>query len=316
MQPITTSLVGGILPFGAVFTELFFIMSSTWNHEFYYLFGFLSLVLLIVLITCAEISIALTYCQLTSEDYRWWWTSFSASGSSGLYVFSYSIMYFNSRFQIRHWVSVLMYFGYMFIMSCIFGLINGAVGFYSTFAFVRGIYGSIKIESAQTTGCLAWLGCGIPQQDAAMPLVEAELQRQSLEAQMTSSNKHFHKKKKYIYIYTHLHAHIQVYIHFHLHRHLQVHIYIYVCTYKQVYTLLQHNTLIHSYLSESYRNTSILEFPWNIHQLEFLRCTPENQHEAWSMAKEDGHHFAQHQVLDPMDGFPVNFHIISDTNRG
>ena len=36
-------------------------------HRFYYLFGFLSLVLVIVLITCAEISIALTYFQLTSE---------------------------------------------------------------------------------------------------------------------------------------------------------------------------------------------------------------------------------------------------------
>ena len=35
--------------------------------RFYYLLGFLSLVLLIVLITCAEISIALTYFQLTSE---------------------------------------------------------------------------------------------------------------------------------------------------------------------------------------------------------------------------------------------------------
>lgn len=49
----------------------------------------------------------------------------------------------------------------MFIMSCIFGLISGAVGpglslhlsylaslrgFYSTFMFVRGIYGSIKID--------------------------------------------------------------------------------------------------------------------------------------------------------------------------
>ncbi|CAK8987253.1 Transmembrane 9 superfamily member 9 (Endomembrane protein 2) (Transmembrane nine protein 9) (AtTMN9) [Durusdinium trenchii] len=67
-------------------------MSSIWLHEFYYLFGFLSLVLLIVLITCAEISIALTYFQLTSEDYRWWWTSFSASGCSGIYVFLYSIM--------------------------------------------------------------------------------------------------------------------------------------------------------------------------------------------------------------------------------
>ena len=27
-----------------------------------------------------------------AEDYRWWWTSFSASGSSGIYVFLYSVM--------------------------------------------------------------------------------------------------------------------------------------------------------------------------------------------------------------------------------
>eukprot|EP00403_Amphidinium_massartii_P020157 CAMPEP_0178417190 /NCGR_PEP_ID=MMETSP0689_2-20121128/24447_1 /TAXON_ID=160604 /ORGANISM="Amphidinium massartii, Strain CS-259" /LENGTH=496 /DNA_ID=CAMNT_0020038549 /DNA_START=3 /DNA_END=1490 /DNA_ORIENTATION=+ len=30
IQPVFTSLVGGVLPFGAVFTELFFIMSSLW----------------------------------------------------------------------------------------------------------------------------------------------------------------------------------------------------------------------------------------------------------------------------------------------
>jgi len=146
MSPLATSLVGGILPFGAVFTELFFIMSSLWLHEFYYLFGFLSLVLVIVIITCAEISIALTYFQLTSEDYRWWWTAFASSGSSAIYVFMYSIMYFNTRLQIRHWVSVLMYFGYMFIISCIFMLISGSVGLLASLKFVRGIYGSIKID--------------------------------------------------------------------------------------------------------------------------------------------------------------------------
>merc|ERR1719230_893205 len=66
-NPVFTSLIGGILPFGAVFTEMFFIMTSLWQHQFYYLFGFLGLVLVILLVTCAEISIALTYFQLTSE---------------------------------------------------------------------------------------------------------------------------------------------------------------------------------------------------------------------------------------------------------
>merc|ERR1719401_2171060 len=110
IQPIFTSLVGGVLPFGAVFTELFFIMSSLWQHQFYYLFGFLALVLVILVVTCAEISIMLTYFQLTSEDYNWWWRSFLSSGSSAAYVFLYAIMYFNSRLNIVKPVSVCLYF--------------------------------------------------------------------------------------------------------------------------------------------------------------------------------------------------------------
>merc|ERR1712050_270815 len=125
---IFSSLVGGILPFGAVFTELFFIMSSIWQHQFYYLFGFLMLVIVILVITCAEISITLTYFQLTNEDYNWHWRSFFASGSSALYVFLYSILYFTSRLQIEKVVSTVLYFGYMLIISSVFFLLTGSIG--------------------------------------------------------------------------------------------------------------------------------------------------------------------------------------------
>merc|ERR1719197_1605758 len=140
INPLFTSLVGGILPFGAAFTELFFIMSSLWQHQFYYLFGFLALVLVILLVTCAEISIALTYFQLTSEDHRWWWPSFFSSGTSAVYVFLYSILYFSSRLQIEKFVSTLLYFGYMLIISIIFFLLTGSIGMLASFAFVRAIY--------------------------------------------------------------------------------------------------------------------------------------------------------------------------------
>merc|ERR1719356_134198 len=146
VQPISTALVGGIMPFGAVFTELYFIMSSLWQHQFYYLFGFLALVLLILIVTCAEISIALTYFQLTSEDYNWWWRSFLSSSASAFYVFLYSILYFSSRLQIEKVVSTLLYFGYMLIISIIFFLLTGAIGLVATFYFVKAIYGSIKID--------------------------------------------------------------------------------------------------------------------------------------------------------------------------
>lgn len=146
MKPIFTSLLGGILPFGAVFTELFFIMSSIWQHQIYYMFGFLVLVLIILVLTCAEISVALIYFQLTAEDYHWWWRSFFASSFSGVYVFLYAWLYFETKLQINKPVSVVLYFGYMGIMSSAFFMVTGTIGTLSTFAFVRKIYGSIKVD--------------------------------------------------------------------------------------------------------------------------------------------------------------------------
>jgi len=145
-RPICACLIGGILPFGAVFTELLFIMSSIWQHRFYYLFGFLVLVLVILIITCAEVSIAFTYFQLAGEDYRWWWRAYWSSASSAVYVFLYSILYFYTRLQMTKFVSIALYFGYMFIASYAFCLLTGSVGFLATFYFVRGIYGSIKVD--------------------------------------------------------------------------------------------------------------------------------------------------------------------------
>lgn len=64
LNPIMTALLGGILPFGACFVELFFIMSSIWMDQYYYVFGFLLLVYVILTVTCAEITIVLNYFQL------------------------------------------------------------------------------------------------------------------------------------------------------------------------------------------------------------------------------------------------------------
>jgi len=139
-------LMGGILPFGAIFIELFFIMTSVWLQRFYYVFGFLALVLLILLITCAEISIVLCYFQLCNEDYHWWWRSFLTAGSSGLYLFAYSIMYFFTQLDITGFVPTLLYFTYMLVFATLFFLITGTIGFYSCHWFVWTIYSAIKVD--------------------------------------------------------------------------------------------------------------------------------------------------------------------------
>ena len=71
LNPILSVLLGGIVPFGAIFIELFFILTSIWMHKFYYVFGFLLLVFVILIFTCAEISIVMCYFHLCTEDYHW-----------------------------------------------------------------------------------------------------------------------------------------------------------------------------------------------------------------------------------------------------
>ncbi|KAH0888032.1 hypothetical protein HID58_050461 [Brassica napus] len=111
MNPVFSILIGGILPFGAVFIELFFILTSIWLNQFYYIFGFLFLVFVILIVTCAEITVVLCYFQLCSEDYLWWWRSYLTSGSSALYLFLYAAFYFHTKLQITKLVSAMLYFG-------------------------------------------------------------------------------------------------------------------------------------------------------------------------------------------------------------
>jgi transmembrane 9 superfamily protein 2/4 len=139
-------LVGGVLPFGAVFIEVFFIMSSVWLHQFYYAFAFLFLVFVILIITCAEITIVMCYFQLCGEDYHWWWRSYLTAGSSALYLFLYSILYFFTKLEIIKFIPGLLFFGYMFLVSFAFFVLTGTIGFFACYLFVWKIYSSIKVD--------------------------------------------------------------------------------------------------------------------------------------------------------------------------
>jgi len=140
------TIVAGILPFGAMFIELFFIFSAIWENQYYYLFGFLFLVFIIIIITCSQISIVITYFQLCSEDYHWWWRSFIASGGSAFYIFVYSIFYFFTKLEITEIIPSMLYFGYTFLISLTFWILTGTIGFIASYIFVRKIYSEVKIE--------------------------------------------------------------------------------------------------------------------------------------------------------------------------
>ncbi|CAI5461873.1 unnamed protein product [Closterium sp. Yama58-4] len=140
-------LAGGILPFGTLYIELYFIMSSMWMQRVYYGFGFLFVVLILLMLVCAEVAVVFTYLQLTMEDYRWWWRSLFASGSVACYVFLFCVLYL--VVDLRHMRSLLsatIFLCYSLLMSLAIFLATGTVGFFSSAYFVYYLFSSVKLD--------------------------------------------------------------------------------------------------------------------------------------------------------------------------
>lgn len=145
-KPLPGVVMGGILPFGCIFIQLFFILNSIWSHQMYYMFGFLFLVFIILVITCSETTVLLCYFHLCAEDYHWWWRSFLTSGFTAVYFFLYSIHFYVTKLEIEDFVSTFLYCGYTLIMTFLFLLLTGTIGFFASFWFVTKIYSSVKVD--------------------------------------------------------------------------------------------------------------------------------------------------------------------------
>jgi transmembrane 9 superfamily protein 2/4 len=165
LRPVPSYLLAGILPFGAIFVELYFIMSSIWFSKVYYMFGFLFLSYVLLILTCAAVTTLMIYWLLCSEEYRWHWRAFCTSGAMAGYVFANALVYWISKLQLGGLAGSVLYVGYSalisflvfiltgkFLKNCSAGLglllmiITGTIGFFASWAFVYKIYGSIKID--------------------------------------------------------------------------------------------------------------------------------------------------------------------------
>ena len=124
-QPIPGIVMGGVLPFGCIFIQLFFVLNSIWSSQIYYMYGFLFLVFVILIITCSETTILLCYFHLCAEDYHWWWRGFLTSGFTAFYLFVYCIHYFMTKLDIDGAASTFLYFGYTSIIVFTFFLLTG-----------------------------------------------------------------------------------------------------------------------------------------------------------------------------------------------
>eukprot|EP00823_Brevimastigomonas_motovehiculus_P008249 TRINITY_DN7529_c0_g1_i1.p1 TRINITY_DN7529_c0_g1~~TRINITY_DN7529_c0_g1_i1.p1 ORF type:complete len:599 (-),score=94.51 TRINITY_DN7529_c0_g1_i1:130-1926(-) len=146
VTPGVMSCFGGILPFGSIFIEMYFVFTSFWNYKFYYVYGFMLLVFVILMIVTVCVTIVSTYFLLNAEDYRWQWTAFGAGGSTAVYVFLYAVYYFFTKTHMSGFLQTSFYFGYMSMFSVAMFVMCGTIGYLGTNIFVTRIYHYIHID--------------------------------------------------------------------------------------------------------------------------------------------------------------------------
>ncbi|MBN3287678.1 TM9S3 protein, partial [Polyodon spathula] len=125
MEPAVIVCLGGILPFGSIFIEMYFIFTSFWAYKIYYVYGFMMLVLVILCIVTVCVTIVCTYFLLNAEDYRWQWTSFLSAASTAVYVYMYSFYYYFFKTKMYGLFQTSFYFGYMAVFSTTLGIMCG-----------------------------------------------------------------------------------------------------------------------------------------------------------------------------------------------
>jgi transmembrane 9 superfamily protein 2/4 len=167
LRPLPSVLLVGLLPFGAIFVELYFIMSSIWFSRIYYMFGFLFLCYGLMVVVCASVTVLMVYFLLCSENYHWHWRSFIAAGMSGGYIFMNCLLYLISKVRLGGLAGTVLYIGYSALISFLFFILAGkysstfpenikkcvanhrpagSIGYLASWWFVRKIYASIKID--------------------------------------------------------------------------------------------------------------------------------------------------------------------------
>ncbi|KIW11273.1 hypothetical protein PV08_10573 [Exophiala spinifera] len=141
-------LGAGLASFAVLFIELIFVFKSLYldKSSYYYVFGFLSIISALLSVTIAETVIITTYIQLCAENYQWWWQSFFVGGSSGFWIFVYSVWYYATRLHIDGFVSSLLFFSYTTLACAVYSLATGTIGFLTAYMFVRRIYSDVKVD--------------------------------------------------------------------------------------------------------------------------------------------------------------------------
>ncbi|RKO85693.1 hypothetical protein BDK51DRAFT_21330, partial [Blyttiomyces helicus] len=80
------------------------------------------------------------------QNYLWSWTAFISAGASGFFMFLYLVVHFFIYSDFSGFPSMAIWFGWSFVMSLLFAILTGTVGYFACLVFLRKVFASIKVD--------------------------------------------------------------------------------------------------------------------------------------------------------------------------
>lgn len=146
LRRVPSMLIGGILPFGAGFLELHFILNSLFGTRIYYAFGFLAGTFLVTALTTATVSVLFAYFHLCTEEWRWQWRSFHTGGGSAIWLFLYGLFYWASRLSLPGLSNKVLYLSYLSILCLLDFVLFGTIGYLACWMALERMYKRVRID--------------------------------------------------------------------------------------------------------------------------------------------------------------------------
>lgn len=152
-----TIVAGSFLCFLAIGTEFFYLLTSIWHEEYYKMYAFLLISLIVLTVTASMVSVLQTYVMLCNGNYEWHWRAYNVGASVSVYLFIISIYLYIYVDGSMNFGTSLIYLSTIIICTAAFSFMTGFVSFFSSFIFVSWLYrsdSSVKADVELTTTAL------------------------------------------------------------------------------------------------------------------------------------------------------------------
>jgi len=145
-KPTNLIPFAGLLSFGSIFIELYYVLTSLWNYKIYHVYGFLLGVTGIMTIVVSMTTIIVVYFCLNAENYLWQWIAIGSGGSTAGYVFLYGVYFYMFKTDMNGFLQTMYYFTYMGLIALNLGIVCGTIGHGAASKFVRTIFQNVKVD--------------------------------------------------------------------------------------------------------------------------------------------------------------------------